>query len=112
MPDNGTRVQKRPALRERTTTVKLRAAVRRCTAALCGDLADPSAPCAERDRWFEFGSLQRRESVSRPKPLSYVENPGFQRGCARLAWRFRRRDRLGFCRSVPTPDLDAKEWRI
>jgi hypothetical protein len=24
------------------------------------------------------------ESVSRPKPLSYVENPGFPRGCARL----------------------------
>jgi hypothetical protein len=28
-----------------------------------------------------------RESVSRPHPLSKVQNPGFMRGCARLAWR-------------------------
>jgi len=35
------------------------------------------------------------ESVSRPKPLSYVENPGFPRGCARLAWRLGRQRRAG-----------------
>src|SRR5262249_40397379 len=35
------------------------------------------------------------ESVSRPKPLSYAENPGFPRGCARLAWRLGRQRRAG-----------------
>ena len=32
------------------------------------------------------------QSVSLPHPLSRVENPGFPRGCARLAWRPDRRD--------------------
>jgi hypothetical protein len=32
-------------------------------------------------------SPSSRESVSLPHPLSKVENPGFPRGCARLAWR-------------------------
>ena len=35
------------------------------------------------------------ESVSRLKPLSYVENPDFPRGCARLAWRLDRPRRAG-----------------
>ena len=33
------------------------------------------------------------ESVSLPKPLSYVENPDFPCGCARLAWRLGRQRR-------------------
>jgi hypothetical protein len=35
------------------------------------------------------------ESVSLPPPLSKVENPGFPRRCARLAWRLGRQRRAG-----------------
>jgi hypothetical protein len=47
-------------------------------------------------------SLSSRQSVSRPHPLSSVENPGFPRGCARLAWRPRRQRRAGCFDIAPT----------
>jgi hypothetical protein len=40
-------------------------------------------------------SSSSRESVSRPHALSKVQNPGFRRGCARLAWRLGRQRRAG-----------------
>jgi hypothetical protein len=40
-------------------------------------------------------SPSSRQSVSRPHPLSNVENPGFPRGCARLASRPGRQRRAG-----------------
>ena len=43
-----------------------------------------------------------RQSVSRPHPLSKVENPGFPRGCARLAWRPGRQRRAGCFDIAPT----------
>src|SRR3984893_6379697 len=43
-----------------------------------------------------------RESVSRPHPLSKVQNPGFPRGCARLAWRPGRQRRSACFDSAPT----------
>ena len=42
------------------------------------------------------------QSVSRPQPLSSVENPGFPRGCARLAWRPGRQRRAGCFDIAPT----------
>jgi hypothetical protein len=43
-----------------------------------------------------------RQSVSRPHPLSKVENPGFPRGCPRLAWRPGRQRRAGCFDIAPT----------
>ena len=43
-----------------------------------------------------------RQSVSRPHPLSSVENPGFPRGCAPLAWRRGRQRRAGCFDIAPT----------
>ena len=43
-----------------------------------------------------------RQSVSRPHPLSSVENPGFPRGCARPAWRPGRQRRAGCFDIAPT----------
>src|ERR1700694_4255732 len=47
-------------------------------------------------------SPSSRESVSRPHPRSRVENPGFPRGCARLAWRRGRQRRAGLSNSRQT----------
>ena len=47
-------------------------------------------------------SPSSRQSVSRPHPLSSVENPGFPRGCARLAWRPGRQRRAGCFDIAPT----------
>jgi hypothetical protein len=44
------------------------------------------------------------ESVSLPELLSRVENPGFPRGCARLAWRPGRQRRAGCYKIGPTGD--------
>src|SRR5215472_7640584 len=56
--------------------------------------------------------LPPAESLSLAPSRSHTWRTSAFRAGARLAWRLRPRDRLGFCRSVPTPDLDAKEWRI
>jgi hypothetical protein len=69
-------------------------------------LSELVEPCAEttwraRGEFLRGGTVSSNpspssgESVSRPKPLSYVENPGFPRGCARLAWRLGRQRRAG-----------------
>src|SRR5262249_30220811 len=42
------------------------------------------------------------ESVSLPELLSRVENPGFPRGCARLAWRPGRQRRAGCFKIAPS----------
>ena len=42
------------------------------------------------------------ESVSLPELLSRVENPGFPRGCARLAWRPGRQRRAGWVKIAPS----------
>src|SRR5438128_1905537 len=42
------------------------------------------------------------QSVSLPELLSRVENPGFLRGCARLAWRPGRQRRAGRYKIAPT----------
>jgi hypothetical protein len=47
---------------------------------------DPDGEYLKRNRWFESGSLQRRVRLS-PASAFEVQNPGFPRGCARLAWR-------------------------
>jgi len=47
-------------------------------------------------------SPSSRQSVSRPHPLSKVENPGFPRGCARPAWRPGRQRRAGCFDIAPT----------
>jgi hypothetical protein len=47
-------------------------------------------------------SPSSRQSVSRPHPLSSVENPGFPRGCARPAWRPGRQRRAGCFDIAPT----------
>src|SRR5882757_10603092 len=47
-------------------------------------------------------SPSSRESVSLPHPLSKVENPGFPRGCARLAWRAGRQRRAERFDLAPT----------
>src|SRR5438270_830231 len=47
-------------------------------------------------------SPSSRQSVSLPHPLSKVENPGFPRGCARLAWRPGRQRRAGRFDIAPT----------
>ena len=47
-------------------------------------------------------SPSSRQSVSLPQPLSKVENPGFPRGCARLAWRPGRQRRAGCFDIAPT----------
>jgi hypothetical protein len=44
------------------------------------------------------------ESVSLPELLSRVENPGFPRGCARLAWRPGRQRHAGCYKIGPTGD--------
>ena len=60
-----------------------------------------SLPSASLRRYFSRGtgssnpSPSSRQSVSRPHPLSNVENPGFPRGCARLASRPGRQRRAG-----------------
>ena len=47
-------------------------------------------------------SPSSRESVSLPHPLSKVANPGFPRGCARLAWRAGRQRRAEHFDIAPT----------
>jgi hypothetical protein len=47
-------------------------------------------------------SPSSRQSVSRRHPLSKVENPGFPRGCPRLAWRPGRERRAGCFDIAPT----------
>jgi hypothetical protein len=51
---------------------------------------------------FESRSLQRRVRLSLLELLSRVENPGFPRGCAPLAWRPGRQRRAGCYKIAPT----------
>jgi hypothetical protein len=66
------------------------------------DRRKPRSRCLlARNRKFE-STPSSRESVSRPKPLSKVQNPGFPRGCARLARRLGRQRRARCSDIAPT----------
>src|SRR5437762_14280569 len=51
-------------------------------------------PCVR----YDLSPMSRAAHVSLPERLSRVENPGFPRGCAPLAWRLVSRDAQGVSR--------------